>query len=65
MKLKVAKITHYQLKNILIKLDQWQKWHYLEVTHLSGSLRGITLKNNVDFYSLDCLHFFKTKNTLE
>ena len=29
-----------------------------------SSIRGITLKNNGDFYCLNCLHFFKTIRAL-
>ena len=37
-------------------------WHYLTVEKLSALLRRITLKNNGDFYCLNFLHSFKTKN---
>ena len=39
--------------------------HYLSVKKLSALLRGITSKNNGDFYCLNCLHSFRTKNKLE
>ena len=42
-----------------------QQWHYLAVKKLSALLRGITLKNNGDFYCLNCLNSFWTKSTLE
>ena len=32
---------------------------------MSTLLRGITSNNNVDFYCLNCLHSFRTKNKLE
>ena len=32
---------------------------------LSALLREITARNNRDFYCLNCLHFFRTKNKLE
>ena len=32
---------------------------------LSASLRGITSKNNDDFYCLTHLHSFRTRNRLE
>ena len=32
---------------------------------LSVLLRGITSKTNGDFYCLNCLHSFRTKNKLE
>ena len=37
-------------------------WHYLAVKKLSALLRGIASKNNCDFYCLNCLHSFRTKN---
>ena len=41
------------------------RWHYLSAKNLSALLREITLKNNDDFYCLNCLHSFTTKNKLE
>ena len=42
-----------------------EKWHYLAVKKLSALLRGITSKNNGDFYCVNCLHSFRTKNNLK
>ena len=42
-----------------------KQWHYLAVKQLSALLRRITSKNNGDFYCLNCLHSFRTKNKLE
>ena len=42
-----------------------QLWHYLAVKKPSKLLRGITSKHQDDFYCLNCLHSFKTKNKLE
>ena len=42
-----------------------EKWHYLAVKKLSALLRGITSKNNGDFYCANCLHSFRTKNNLK
>ena len=39
--------------------------HYLAVKQLSALLRGVTSKNNSNFYCLICLHFFRTKTKLE
>ena len=39
-------------------------WHYFAVKKVSALLRGIILKNNGDFYCLNCLHSFKTENKL-
>ena len=41
------------------------RWHYVAVKKLSAFLRGITSKNNGNFYCLNCLHSFRTKNKLE
>ena len=41
------------------------KWHYVAVKKLSTLLREITSKNNDNFYCLNCLHSFITKNKLE
>ena len=41
------------------------RWYYLLVKKLSAVLTGITSKNNGDFYCLNCLHSFRTKNKLE
>ena len=37
-------------------------WHNLAVKKLLALLRGITSKNNGDFYCLSCLLSFRTKN---
>ena len=42
-----------------------EKWHYLAVKELSPLLRGITPKNNGDFYCFNCFYSFGTKNKLE
>ena len=39
--------------------------HYLAVKELPALLRGITSKHYGDFYCLNCLHSFRTKNKLE
>ena len=50
---------------ILLMIPNGEGWHYLAVKELSALLRGITSKNNSDFYCLNCLHYFRTKNKLE
>ena len=45
--------------------SEGRQWHYLAVKKLSVLLRGIASKNNGDFYCLNCLHSFRTKNKLE
>ena len=39
--------------------------HYHAVKKLLALLIGITSKNNRDFFCLNCLHSFKTKNNLK
>ena len=41
------------------------KWHYLVVQTLSGLLRGIMGSSHSDFYCLNCLHSYTTKNRLK
>ena len=49
----------------LLMISNEENWHYLAVKTLSALFRGITSKNNNDFYCLNCLHSFRTKNKLE
>ena len=41
-----------------------ESWHYLAVKTLPALFRGTTSKSNGDFYCLNCLHSFRTKNKL-
>ena len=52
-----------QVTLVMISNEEKQ-WHYLALKKVSTLLRGIT-KNNGDFYCLNCLHSFRTKNKLE
>ena len=45
--------------------SEGRRWHYLAVKKFSALLRRITSKNNGDFYCLNCLRSFRTKNKLE
>ena len=45
--------------------SEGRRCHYLAVKKLSASFRGITTKSNRDFYFLNCLHPFGTKNKLD
>ena len=40
-------------------------WHYIAVKKLPVLLRRITSKHNGDYYGLNSLYFFRTKNKLE
>ena len=55
-----------------------EKWYYIAlksvrtddgfnrpILSLSRLYRGITARNNVDFYYLNCLHSFRTDNALK
>ena len=50
---------------ILLMITNGEKWHYLAVTSLSRSLRGITSNHNGDFYCLNCFCAYATENKLE
>ena len=45
--------------------DDGKKWHYLSVKSISALFRGITSNNHGDFYCLNCLHSYRTKEKLE
>ena len=45
--------------------DDGKKWHYVAVKKLSALLRGITSNNHGDFYCLNCLHSYRTKEKLK
>ena len=46
---------------ILLMIPNGEEWHYLAVK----KLLVLTSKDNGDFYCLNCLHSFRTKNKLE
>ena len=62
-----ANISKYNSKHekqvILLMIEDKAKLHYLVVIKLSASLRKTTT-NNGDFYCLNCLHSFRSKNKL-
>ena len=47
---------------VLFMITDGEKWHYLAVRRLSALLRRITSNHNGDFYCLNCLHSYRTKN---
>ena len=49
----------------LLMISNGENWHYLTVKDLSRLLRGITSNHDGDFYCLNCLHSYRTKNKLE
>ena len=46
-------------------INNGEKWHYLTVKNLFGLLRGIISNHAGDFYCLNCLCAYYTKNKLE
>ena len=50
---------------ILLMIADGEKWHYLTVKNLSGLLRGITSSHQEDFYCLNCVRLYRTRNKLE
>ena len=53
-----------QIILLLIPNEEKEGWHYLAVKRLPVLLRGITLKDNGDFYCLNCFHSFRIENSL-
>ena len=47
---------------VLLMITDGEKWHYFAVRRLSALLRRITSNHNGDFYCLNCLHSYRTKN---
>ena len=52
-------------ENCKAKSEEQQLWHHLAVKKQSALLREIMSKHCGDFYSLNCLHSFRTKYKLE
>ena len=50
---------------ILLMIANGKKWHYLAVKKWSALFRGITSKHEGDFYCLNCLLSFRTKNKIK
>ena len=42
-----------------------EKWHYVAIKKLPALLCKITSNHDVDFYCLNCLYSFSTKNKLK
>ena len=57
--------SNYEKQVILLMILNGEVWHYLATTKSSALLRGITSKNNGNFYCLYCLHSFRTKPKLK
>ena len=50
---------------IFLLITDGKKLHYLTVKSLSALLKGITSKNNGDFYCSNCLHLYRTKDRVK
>ena len=50
---------------ILLMIIDGEKWHYLAEKKLSALLRGITSNHVGDFYCLNYLHSYRTKDKLK
>ena len=53
-----------QNKVVLLMIPDNKKWHHLAVKNISMLFRGITSKNNREFYCLNCFCSFRTENAL-
>ena len=51
-----------QMILLMIPNEEKEGWHYLAVKKLSALLHGITSNHKGDFYCLNCLHSFRSKN---
>ena len=49
----------------MINNDDNKNWHYPAAKSISKLLRGITSNHNGDFYCLNCLHPYRTKEKLK
>ena len=54
---------YFAIKNLCINFGI--KHHYLAVTNLSGLLQGNSSNHRGDFYCLNCLNSYTTKNKLK
>ena len=50
---------------ILLMTGDGKKYHYLAATNLSGLLQGNSSNHTGDFYCLNCLNSYTTKNKLK
>ena len=62
----ISRHTSNREKQVIpLMIPNGKKWHYFAVKELSALLREITSNNDGDFYCLNCLHSFRTKNKIE
>ena len=58
-------ITQHEEQVIFLMIPNKEGWHYILVIKISSLLRGITSMHSGDYYCLNCLNLFRTKNRLE
>ena len=58
-------ILKHENQVILLIITDDKKWYYLAVKSLSALCKGITSKNNGDFYCTNCFHSFRAENKLK
>ena len=56
--------TRIKQVHLLMIIDNNNNWHYITIKSISRLFRGVTSKSNSDFYCLNCLHSFRTRNKL-
>ena len=64
-----AYVSKHNLKSekqvFLLMIPNRERWHYIAVKKLLALLRGTSSKHDGDFYCLNCLYWFRTKDKLE
>ena len=50
---------------LLMITDDNENWHYLAVKNISRLLKGVASNHKGDFYCLNCLHSYRTKEKLK
>ena len=62
----ISKInSNFEVILSIISKKEIEGWHYLAVKKLSALLHGMTSKYKDDFFCLNFLHSFRTKNKLK
>ena len=59
---KNRKYLHFTKTEICLMIPNREGLHYIAVRKLSASLKGIMSKHDSDFYCLNCVHSFRTRN---
>ena len=58
------KTRNYHANLLVISNEKSTIWHYTAITNIPALLRGITSKNNGDFYCLNCFRSYRTAKKL-